>query len=311
MIYRTFGRTGWQTSAVGLGTWNLGNQWGSLDDATAWKIVRTAFDGGVNLFDTAESYGIPNGCSEDRLGVALAGIRHQCYLVSKIGHWGQRTGQGVPKNTPDMIRLCAHACLGRLRTDWVDAMLCHEGNCQDPGVYIEAFEMLKTEGRVRVYCISTDSLDVVRKFHEVSGGNCSVVELNYSLLNRAPEAELLPYCQARNIAVLVRGPVAMGMLSGRYDADTRFTDTIRAKWHDTPESQAAFEAKAAAVERLKAAVAPGEEMVAAALRYTFTHPACPVTIPGATRPRQAATNAAAGAEELPDDLRAKLLAALE
>ena len=311
MLYREFGRTGWKASAVGLGTWNLGNQWGQLDDATAWSIVRTAFENGVNLFDTAESYGIPNGCSEERLGAALSGIRHQCLLVSKIGHWGCRTGQSVPKTTPDMIRLCAHACLHRLRTDWVDVMLCHEGDIEDPSIFIEAFDMLRKAGRVREYGISTDRLDVIEKFDDVSGGKCSVVEINHSLLNRVAEAELLPFCQERNIAVLIRGPLAMGLLGGKYDARTRFTDTVRSNWHQSDDAQAAFLKKVEQVEKLKAVVAPGEAMVTAALRYTLTHPACPVTIPGATRPQQAAVNAAAGEAELTEAQRAELLAALD
>ncbi len=140
MLYREFGKTGWKVSAIGMGTWNIGNQWGELDDATAWATVRAAVQSGMNLFDTAESYGIPNGLSEERLGAALAGIRHQVYVVSKVGHWGERTGQGVPKTTVDMIRLCAHASLHRLRTDWMDVLLCHEGTIQDPSVYLEAFE---------------------------------------------------------------------------------------------------------------------------------------------------------------------------
>ncbi len=151
MLYREFGKTGWNISAIGMGTWNIGNQWGELDDATTWATVRSAFENGMNLFDTAESYGIPNGLSEERLGAALAGIRHQVYVVSKIGHWAQRTGQGVPKDSVDMIRMCCHASLHRLRTDWVDVMLCHEGNIEDPSIYLEAFEVLKQRGRIRTY----------------------------------------------------------------------------------------------------------------------------------------------------------------
>ncbi len=135
MFTKTFGKTGWQVTAIGLGTWNLGNQWGDIDDATSWATIRAAYEAGVNLFDTAESYGIPNGLSEERLGVALAGIRQNVYVVSKIGNWGKRTGQGVPLTTVDMIRLCAHAQLHRLRTDWLDVVLCHEGNIEDPSVY--------------------------------------------------------------------------------------------------------------------------------------------------------------------------------
>jgi aryl-alcohol dehydrogenase-like predicted oxidoreductase len=308
MIYRDFGKTGWQVSAIGLGTWNIGNQWGEIDDVTAWATVHKAFDCGVNLFDVAESYGVPNGLSEERLGTALAGIRHRVVLVSKIGHWGKRTGQGVPKTTVDMIRLCAHASLHRLQTDWLDVELCHEGGIEDPSVYLEAFEMLKQRGRIRAYGISTDSLEVLKRFNV--HGTCSVVQVNYSMLNRAPEAEFLPYCQENGIAVMVRGPLRRGLLSGKYNLDSEFTDDVRQSWNVGGAQREQYEAEIAKVEALKARFAPGEDMVAAALRYVASHPANPVAIPGAKSPEQAAMNAAVGdalftADEL-TELRATL-----
>ncbi len=292
MIYREFGKTGWEVSAIGLGTWNIGNQWGDVDDVTAWATVREAFDSGVNLFDVAESYGVPNGLSEERLGTALAGIRHQVVIVSKIGHWGKRTGQGVPKTTVDMIRLCAHASLHRLQTGWLDVELCHEGGIEDPSVYLEAFEMLKQRGRIRAYGISTDSLDVLKRFNV--NGTCSVVQVNYSMLNRAPEGEFLSYCQEQGIAVMVRGPLRRGLLSGKYTEKAVFTDDVRESWNVGGARRAEFEVEIAKVERLKERFEPGQEMVTAALRYVISHPADPVAIPGAKSPEQAAMNAAAG-----------------
>ena len=206
MLYRTFGKTGIKVSVIGLGTWNIGNQWGEIDDATAWATIHSALDNGVTLFDTAESYGTPNGLSEQRLGAALAGIRHHYTIVSKIGNWGKRTGQGVPKTTVDMIRLCGHAQLHRLRTDWMDVVLCHEGDIEDPSIYLEGFEVLKDEGRIRYYGISTNSLDVLKNFNRHN--TCSVVQVDYSLLNRAPEQEFLPYCQENNIGVMIRGSIS-------------------------------------------------------------------------------------------------------
>ena len=292
MLYRPFGRLGWPVSAIGMGTWNIGNQWGHLDDATAWATVRSAFEHGVNLFDTAESYGIPNGLSEERLGVALAGIRHRVYVVSKIGHWGERTGQAVPKTTVDMIRLCAYACLGRLRTEWLDVLLCHEARIQDPSIYLEAFEVLKQGGHIRAYGISTDDLGVLQRFN--AQGGCSVVEVDYSLLNRAAEADLLPYCQEHGIAVLVRGPLRQGLLTGRYGPDSVFADSVRSRWNEGQRERQTFQADVARVEKLKGALQPGAEMVTAALRFVISHPAAPVAIPGAKSPAQAAMNAAAG-----------------
>ena len=308
MLYREFGKTGWPVSAIGMGTWNIGNQWGELDDATCWATIRAAYESGMNLFDTAEAYGDPHGLSETRLGTALAGIRHEVYIVSKIGHWGKRTGQAVPKNTVDMIRLCCHAILGRLRTDWVDMMLCHEGTIEDPSVYLEAFEALKKEGCIREYGISTNSLDVLKRFNV--HGTCRCVEVNYSLLNRVAEADLLPYCEENGIGVLIRGPLRRGLLSGQYTIESTFTDQVRSRWNQGGDLREDFENDVAAVEKLKKVLAPGGEMVTASLRYTISHQANPVSIPGAKSPQQAKMNAAAGDRMLSAEEIERYLAAM-
>ena len=304
MLHRTFGKTGIDVSAVGLGTWNIGNQWGDTSDATAFATIRAAFDSGVTLFDTAENYGIPGGTSEERLGMALAGIRHRVTVVSKTGNWGRRIGRLIPREYPDTIRVCVHASLHRLRTDWIDVMLCHEGEIADPSVYIEGFEILQKEGRIRSYGISTNNLEVLKRFNEM--GTCSVVQVDYSLLNRHAEDALLPYCAENNIGVMVRGPLAKGLLSGRYDKSTKFTDSIRTAWHADDKTQAKLEADLDRVEKLKTLAQPGAEMVQMALRYVISHPAVSLVIPGAKSPEQAVTNAGAGAEVLDEDVIAKL-----
>lgn len=292
MLYRELGNTNMQVSAVGMGTWNIGNQWGQIDETTALATVRSAFNNGVNIFDTAESYGIPAGLSEERLGKALQGIRDQVHLVTKIGRWGRRSGQTVPMTMVDMVRLCTHASLYRLKTDYIDVMLCHEGKIEDPSVYLEGFERLKAEGTIRAYGISTDRLDVLKRFN--ANHTCSVVEMDYSLLSRNPEKAFLPYCQEHGIGVLVRGPLHKGLLSGKYSSQTVFTDTVRSEWYDSDRSRAKLDRKLAKVEQLKTELQPGAEMVTAALRYVISHPAQPVAIPGAKSPEQAQANAATG-----------------
>ena len=299
MLMKSFGRLGWPVSAVGLGAWNIGNQWGDIDDATAWATVRAASGAGMNLFDVAESYGIPNGLSEVRVGQALSGIRHNVILVSKIGNWGQRTGGAIPKTGVDSIRISGHAILGRLRTDWVDVILCHKGDLGDPTVYLEGFEALKDEGCLRAYGISTNDLDVLKRFNRES--TCSVVQVDYSLLNRGAEEAFLPYCREHGIAVMVRGPLAKGLLSGRYTKDSVFTDSVRAGWSAGGAQQDQFEERVAQVGRLAEIVPAGEEMVQAAIRYTFSHEAVSVSIPGAKSAIQARTNAAAGSRTLTED----------
>lgn len=305
MLYREFGKTGINVSAIGMGTWNIGNQWGEVDEETALATVRAGVDSGINLFDCAESYGVPNGLSEERLGKALVGVRDRVSIVTKIGRWGRRTGQMVPMTTVDMVRLCTHACLFRLKTDWIDVMLCHEGKIEDPSVYLEGFEVLKEQGYIRAYGISTDKLDVLKRFN--ANNTCSVVEVEYSLLNRNPESEFLPYCQEHNIAVLVRGPLCKGLLSGKYAPGTVFTDSVRGEWFADEKKKAKLERKLAKVERLKSALQPGEEMVQAAIRYVTSHPVQPVAIPGAKTPAQAITNAQAGDALLSEAERQELV----
>lgn len=306
MNYRAFGSTGWNVSAIGLGTWNIGNQWGDIDDATAYSTIRASLDEGVNLFDTAESYGIPSGLSEQRLGTALSGLRHQVYVVSKIGNFGKRTGQGVPLTTPDMIRLCAHAILHRLKTDWVDVMLCHVGNIEEPSVFLEGFDMLKKSGEIREYGISTNNLDVLKRFNKY--GECRVVEVDYSLINREPENEFLPYCQEHGIGVLVKGPIAMGLLSGKYTEETVFTDSVRAGWNKDAHQRQQFEARMETLSRVKEQMPEGEDMAETALRFVISHPSAPVAIPGAKSVEQAVKNARAGARFMTPEERARFKA---
>ncbi|NCJ07575.1 aldo/keto reductase [Synechococcales cyanobacterium C] len=309
MLYRNFGKTGLKISAIGLGTWNLGNQWGAIDEETALDTVRAAFDQGVNLFDTAESYGIPCGLSEERLGKALKGIRHQVHIITKVGRWGRRSGQTVPMTTVDMVRLCVHASLYRLRTDYIDVLLCHEGKIEDPTVYLEAFEQLKQQGYIGAYGISTDQPEVLQRFNVHN--TCGVVELDYSLLNRKPEKKLLPYCQEHDIAVVARGPMGKGLLTGKYSTDTIFTDAVRSEWYSTAAYREKLSRNLAKVEQLKTILAPGEDMVNTALRFVISHESQPVTIPGAKSSAQAVMNAKAGDRTLTPDERTTLIQLLK
>ncbi len=117
----------------------------------------------------------------------------------------------------------------------------------------------------------------------------------------------VPYCQANDISVLARGPLAKGVLSGKYTAKTIFTDSVRAKIHKEEKRQEKFEANVAIVEKIKSAVKPAENMAATALRYIISHPVEPIAIPGAKSPEQAAMNARAGEKIFSDEERDKLI----
>lgn len=300
MQYHKLGKTGIDVSAMGLGCWNFGNQWGSMQDKDAEKIIRTSFENGVTLFDVADNYGQPNGTSELRLGKYIKDIRDQITIVSKIGHWGERSGQSVPYTTPDMIRLCGHASLGRLQTTHLDVELCHVMEIEDPSVFIEGFRILKQEGFIREYGISTDSLEVLKRFYEMSDGECSVVEIEYSIANIAPERELLEYCKEKNLGVLVRGPLGQGIVSGKYDLDTVFTDLVRCHYNKGGKWRSKYEYQIAIMDALKKEFGKDTNFIKMALSYVISHEIHPVAIPGATSVEQAMRNAHVGDAYLTD-----------
>ena len=115
MKQRRLGKTGWDVSAVSMGCWAIGGQWGAVSEQQAVRTVHAALDAGVNLFDTADSYG--RGQSETLLGKALAGRRDEAYVATKVGNWGRRQGDPPGLKSIYSIIGCCHASLYRLGMD--------------------------------------------------------------------------------------------------------------------------------------------------------------------------------------------------
>ncbi len=291
MIYRKFGREDWDISVVAMGTWNIGNQWGDVDENTAVNAIEAAFDSGVNLFDTAEGYGIPNGLSEERLAKALSYKRDEIFIASKIGMYGRSAGFPTRTDNAMSIRNSAHASLHRLETEYHDILFCHEPNPEHPEAYMEAFEMLKEEGRLRLSGVSTDNLDVIKKFNE--NGRCDVVEIDYSILQPEHEKELIPYCNENNIAIIVRGALHKGLLSGKYNKESVF-EGIRHGWNKGQKWRPKIEEHLEFVDKLKKHFPEGDGIISAALRYLFTKNENMVTLFGAKDKNQVLMNVKAG-----------------
>ncbi len=291
MLQKTLGRTGLKVGVIGLGTWNIGGQWGDVDDATGIATVRAAYDSGMTLFDTADAYGEPVGRSEELMGKGLAGVRDQVIIATKVGNFARRQGHALTYTHPLHVELCCDASLKRMRIDVIDLYQCHLSELLEPQIFLESFETLKKKGKIRFGGISTNKVDVVKAF-DVNGG-CSIVQLDYSLLNRQPEAELLPYCQQHNIGVLVRGPLAQGVATGKFNAQSVFNDSVRKNWNDGQRHEKYLE-QIKTINQLKVLENPQRSMTQAALQFVFSHPAVTCAIPGAKSPEQAKGNAAAG-----------------
>jgi aryl-alcohol dehydrogenase-like predicted oxidoreductase len=179
---------------------------GGADDAESVRAIRAALDFGINLFDTAEAYG-EDGRSERVLGEALAGRREEAVIATKfLG------------DTPDYIRSACEASLRRLRTDYIDLYQFHLGSFDPAQVepIRNVLEELVAAGKIRWYGWSTDSPDRAEVFAE--GAHCTAIQCRLNVLHDAPD--MLDVCQTNDMALLNRSPLAMGLLSGKYDHES-------------------------------------------------------------------------------------------
>jgi aryl-alcohol dehydrogenase-like predicted oxidoreductase len=294
MQYRKLGKTGWDVSAVSMGCWAIGGQWGAVNEQEATATVHAALDAGVNLFDTADSYGL--GQSEIFLGKALRGRRDGVYVASKAGNWARSAGDPPGLKSIYSIINCCHASLYRLGMDTIDLYQCHVGTPEHPEIFVEAFELLKQQGKIRHYAISTNDLGALRALD--ANGQCAACQINYSLFNRTPEQDLLPYCREHDIGVLLRGPIAQGLLADKFNTESTFSDTVRQKWNPGAAQRSDFEAKLGTVARLRPLLSEGQNMADFALQFTLANAAVTCPIPGMKSPAQARANAASAAGTL-------------
>lgn len=217
MNHRMLGRSGIEVSPMGIGCWAIGgsNWGGGTDDDESIRGIHKALEMGITLFDTADAYG--PGRSERVLGKALAGRREQVVIATKFGV----TATG-PNAEPDYIRSACEASLKRLNTDYIDLYQFHLGDYDPDGAeeVRETLEGLVASGKIRMYGWSTNSPDRARIF--AKGPNCSAIQVGLNVIDDAPD--ILAVCEEFNLAAINRGPLAMGLLSGKYTSDSRLPE---------------------------------------------------------------------------------------
>ncbi|NIM71076.1 MAG: aldo/keto reductase [Xanthomonadales bacterium] len=297
MQRRVLGSSGIAISEIGFGLWAAGGDfWGPTDDAAILDAIDYSLAQGVNFFDTADVYG--GGHSEELLGRAMRGRRAEFVVATKIG-WRGFSDETKSSAYTTVGKLVAgvESNLRRLQTDYIDVIQSHV-DFRDPTmeVVVEGFQHLQRDGKVRAYGVSTSNFEYLQAFN--ADGGCSSLQVDYSILNRTPERDVLPYCQEHGIGVIVRGALAMGILAGKFDADTRFPDgDFRRRWHDDEDEYRVFRDDLARVEQLRP-LAQGCSLAQLALRFVLAHPAVTTVIPGIKDVGQAQANIAAGMLEV-------------
>tara|TARA_R110000868_G_scaffold396971_2_gene669453 strand:- start:33967 stop:34848 length:882 start_codon:yes stop_codon:yes gene_type:complete len=205
MKFNTLGKSQIQVSEISFGCMSLENNH-SLNES----LLRKAFDSGFNFFDTADLY--DKGWNEESVGKALKPIRDQVIIATKVGNQWREDGSGWDWNpSKEYILKAVDESLRRLQTDYIDLYQLHGGTIDDPiDDAIEAFELLKQQGKIREYGISSIRPNVIREWIERS--NIVSVMMQYSLLDRRPEEKCLDILHENDISVLTRGSLAKGML---------------------------------------------------------------------------------------------------
>jgi aryl-alcohol dehydrogenase-like predicted oxidoreductase len=294
MKYRQLGRTGLKVSEVSFGSWAIGSSWGKVDDADSLAALHRAVDLGVNFIDTADVYGM--GHSERLISRLLKERKEKLFVATKAGR--KLNPHVAEKYTPQNIRGFIEESLKNLGVEALDLVQLH---CPPTPVYYNpelfaALDDLVTEGKIRNYGVSVEKVEEALKAIEYPG--VKTVQIIFNIFRQRPAELFFREAKARNIGVIVRVPLASGLLTGKMAATTTFPEDDHRNFNregqsfDRGETFAGvnYEKGLKAVEELKALLPKGFTMAQLALKWILMFDAVSCVIPGAKRPQQVEDN---------------------
>lgn len=297
MKQRNFNHTGQSVSEVGLGCWQIGgSDWGSVSDDEAMAILRTAVETGVTFFDTADVYG--GGRSETLIGRWLQLDKPEnVFVATKLGR--NSPPGGSANYTPETMRAHTEASLQRLGIDALDLTQLHCIPTEEMrrGDVFDTLRTLKQEGKIRAFGASVESMEEAKICLAQDG--LASLQIIFNIFRQKPITEIFDAARSKNVALIVRLPLASGLLSGKFRADTQFAPNDHRTYNrdgqafNVGETFAGlpFEKGVELADVLKGFVPEGEGMAQWALRWCLDYDAVTTIIPGATSPAMAATNA--------------------
>jgi myo-inositol catabolism protein IolS len=296
MKYRKLGKSKIEISEIGFGAWAIGGDaWGPVEDNNSIMAMERALELGVNFIDTADVYG--SGHSETLVAKVMKGKRDKIILSTKGGLMGHhRDPKREPVyDRPEKVIEAFDASLRRLETDYIDLYFCHLwwDKHEETEAFLIAFDKLKQAGKLKAAGVSTEDFNYIKHFNR--DGGLDAVQLDYSILNRSTEKEVLPYLEQNGIGVVVRGPLRMGVLTGKFTTETLFPEgDIRKNW----PNESWFQDSLKKVERLRPLEKESQTLGQMALRFVLNHPAVSAAIPGAKTREQVEANAGASVRPL-------------
>lgn len=310
MQYTTFGSSSLSVSEIGFGAWGIsGRDWGGSDDAAAKKAIHEAIEKGVTFIDTADVYGF--GHSEELIAEVLkerGGKPDNLVIASKAGNnfypfLGQEhiTTPPNPDFSKKHIMYAAEQSLKRLGIDTLDILQLHspDPSWLDMDEPWEALQQLKQEGKIRLAGWSIQSFQetaqakYVDRYHEV----LDALQVRYNMLEREAEQVLFPKVQQYGIGVIARIPMLFGLLTGKFTRQSRFGKDDHRQWNLSPEKLDNYLKQIEAHQDFFDKHS-NYTMAQLALKFTVSHPACDVVIPGAKTPKQVGENVGAASVPL-------------
>ncbi|MEV0287739.1 aldo/keto reductase [Kribbella sp. NPDC050820] len=297
METRRLGRTGRDVGVVGLGAWQLGADWGSVDESDALAVLRTAIEGGVTFIDTADVYG--DGRSERLVGQVIKSTAlNGSGGLTVATKMGRRVEQVPSAYNLEAFRAWNDRSRENLGVDTIDLVQLH---CPPTPVYsndavFDALDTLVDEGRIASYGVSVETC--AEALTAIARPNVASVQIILNAFRLKPLDEVLPAAQEAGVGIIARVPLASGLLSGKYDENTVFgaddhrTYNRHGEAFDVGEtfSGVDFGTGLEAVRRLMPWLPAGTTMAQFALRWILDQPGVTVVIPGARNPTQAAAN---------------------
>jgi len=316
MKFRNFSGGGEPVSEIGLGTWQLGADWGDLDDAVAERILAQAVDSGVTFFDTADVYG--KGLSETRIGRFIKSHPHKLFIATKLGRFPEPGGD---KNVSlKQFRLHTENSLKRLGVDALDLTQVHclPTELLKQGDLFEWLRTLKKEGKIKRFGLSVESMEEAGICLEQEG--VSSLQIIFNIFRQKPITELFDQAKAKGVALIVRLPLASGLLSGKFKPRSTFPDNDHRNYNQNGDqfnigetfAGLPFAKGVALTDALKPLIPEAMSSAQMALRWVLDFEAVTVAIPGATTPEQAKLNCSASdLSPLPKELHRQLQAFYE
>jgi aryl-alcohol dehydrogenase-like predicted oxidoreductase len=307
MKFRDFADTGWRVSEIGLGCWQIGWCWGDVSDEDARKILRAALDEGINFFDTSDTYG--DGRSERFLREIIKSQTDRIHVTTKLGRRIRGTDYSRGYKHFPMEEFVDRSLLN-LGVETIDLlqMHCPPVDILKENETYEVLDRLVTRGKIRFYGVSVYNLS--EAVEALKNPNIKSVQLVFNIFRQQPAEWFFKLAKEKNVALIARGPLASGLLSGEFAMSTKFAENDHRSYNRDGSafdigdtfSGVEFEKGLLAVDQIQKLLPTNIRLSQLALKWILMHDEITVTIPGAVTSSQVISNSRASGLDCPQDL---------